>query len=103
MQAALFLPKEIWQFNHFEFGNNKQELPSLINALYLAAFSFNLTMLWLYVKQYTKVAVMIPLIFSTKTPQIVNKFRIYPKVFLTVDLTVYTFFISLFLVQLISL
>ena len=57
----------------------------------------------MYVKQYTKVALMIPLIFGAKTPQIVRKLRIYPRVILTIDLTVFTLIISLFLVQVFDL
>ena len=67
----------------------------------MAAFASFEALHWMYVSEYTSVAVMMPLAFSVQNPQTVSKRKIYPKVILTIDLAVYSIIVALFVMELI--
>ena len=102
MQAGLFLIKDSWQAATDKYDIDKKEYPSFIYGCYVVGFTCFQSLHWMYVSQYTSVAIMIPLAFSAQIPKIVRKRTIYPKVIFAIDLTVYIILITTLVVECIN-
>ena len=102
--SLLFSIRNIWLLSHQLYIVDKETIDSegggsWVYVCYLVAVLLFWVQHWLYVSQYTKVSVMVPLTFCVQTNEVKEK-RILYKTLLTIfDLIVYFTLIGIFVFE----
>ena len=101
LQVALFFAQAIgyntrnfWQIRHDYYQIDRAVMPDYIFIAYLIADFCFWTQHWLYVSEYARVSLLIPLIFSLQTEQVQKRRRCYHVFCRLMDLAMYTFFVA---------